>query len=128
MAGTVQVVTQNENPNGRVLVVAVAEESKLGDGRPIAGFYYQRRYHGQQFRIEKPQEFSPRWMRFVEEPPADWADKLKAYDLDTKKFAKLDAKEFVADPNEIFAMSQAQGRENGVMNYANGRVTARRNA
>lgn len=126
MAGAVQVITETENPRGFVLVEAQAHESRMGDGRPIAGFYVQRRYHGQRFRIEKPEEFSPNWMRFVEDPPKEWVEKLK-------KITKVsDVKELMweppFDPNAPFPMSQAGTREMGVMNYANGRVTPRRNA
>lgn len=125
MAGTVQVITENENPRGFVRVQAVAEDSKLGDGRPVAGYYYQRRYHGQTFLIERPEDFSPRWMRFVDEPPEDWVAKIK-------KITRVsDVKELMrapTDPNAPFAMSQLQerDRQSATMNYSNGRVVQRR--
>jgi hypothetical protein len=128
MAGSVQVITEIEKPDGRVLVEAIASKERDGDARPIAGFFVRRRYHGDRFRIASPQEFSATWMRFVEEPPKDWQDKIK-------KFTKVDdiadlMYQPPVDPNKPFSMSELQERDRHsmTMNYSNGKVVPRRNA
>lgn len=70
---TVKVETEKD---GIILVEAVADEARMGDGRPVAGWFVRRRYHGERFLLEKPEEFSARWMRFVDVPPKDWVEAL----------------------------------------------------
>jgi len=126
MAQSVQVVTEVENPEGSVLVQAVAHVDRQDDSHPLAGFYVRRRYHGDQFMIAAPEEFSPVWMRFVNDPPKEWRDKLGA------RLKKLQREETVdelkVDPNAPFSMTdlQEQNRRSAAMNYATGKVKSAR--
>jgi hypothetical protein len=125
MAIAAQVITETEKP-GTVLVRAFANQDRMGDARPIAGFFVRRRYHGDTFLLARPEEFSPTWMRFVNDPPAEWADQLKK----VAKAHKVDLEDFTKPAEtEMFAMSQVSDRDRGAqMNYSNGRVTPRKSA
>jgi hypothetical protein len=123
----VTVVTQIENPEGTVLVQAVAHADRMDDAHPIAGFYVRRRYHGDTFLIARPEDFSPIWMRFVNDPPKEWKDKLGArlktmrMDEDISVDGLVVEKE---DPNRQFSMSELQAqqpRQSGKISYKGGR-------
>ena len=125
MAQSVQAVTEIEKP-GTVLVQAVASADRMDDAHPIAGFFVRRRYHGDTFMIASPEEFSPKWMRFVEEPPKEWKEKLSK----RLKFLRMDdlsVDELVVekeDPNRQFSMSELQGQQahqSGKLTYSGGR-------
>lgn len=73
MGVSAQVQTVTEKP-GLVRVVAFASRDRKDDAKPIAGFFVRRRYAGSDFLLAKPEEFSPRWMRFVEAPPKEWIE------------------------------------------------------
>ncbi len=120
---------ETERP-GKVLVRAKAAPGKDGDGRPIGGFYVRRRYAGDEFRINDWQEFSPRWMEFVDEPPKDWIEKIEGREgmrMDLMAEAEVSN---AKSPDQRFAemllsMSQVAngGGERGTINFATGKVT-----
>jgi hypothetical protein len=104
MAGVVQVQTEVENPNGRIAVKAVAPAERMDDGRPVAGFYVRRRYHGDEFMIEKAADFSPKWMRFVDTPPEDWVTTIKS------RYPHFDADEAMVEDEPLTAKQRADAR------------------
>lgn len=76
MANSVEVRTVIDLP-GEVTVMAIAHKDRLLDAKPIAGHYLRRRYHGDRFQIQNADQFSPTWMRLVDEPPSDWLPTIK---------------------------------------------------
>lgn len=74
---TLQVVTEVEKP-GTVLVEAFAPDGAFLRANQAVGFFVRRRKAGDQFKIARWDEFSPHWMKFVGEPPAEWVEKIKA--------------------------------------------------
>lgn len=70
-----------------VYVRALASTGKLNDGKPVAGFLLRRRYHGDIFALQHPQEFSPNWMEFVDMPPDNWVKEIRKLHKDWKHAA-----------------------------------------
>jgi hypothetical protein len=117
-----EVVT--EKP-GVVMVQAIATVERQNDGRPLAGFFVRRRYQGETFMIAEAKEFSPRWMRFVDEPPKEWHE-------DLKKILGGDIEDFMAEseeprrrtPEQPFSMTEVsqRARTNQDIDYATGKI------
>ena len=104
MAGAIQVVTEIENPNAHVAVKAIAPIDRQDDARPVAGFYVRRRYHGDEFMIEKAEEFSPTWMRFVDTPPDEWIAAIKS------RYPDFDMNQSMAEDVPLTAKQRADAR------------------
>lgn len=122
-----QVQTETEKP-GVVLVEAVALAERMNDGRPSAGFFVRRRYHGDRFYLAKPAEFSPRWMRFVNEPPKEWVEKLEKIIKDqTIEDLMVAPPVDPRNPERPFSMGELQdrARQSHEMNYSTGKVQPR---
>ncbi len=119
MAITAQVVLETES-RGRVTVRAKAPGNRANDAKPIAGFFGAKRYYaGQTFRINDWQQFSPRWMEFVDEPPAEWIAKIQEREKTTEVFV---AKRKAEDSKTVqqrqfgamFSMFQVQASQAGL--------------
>jgi hypothetical protein len=132
-AGTlVTTKTEIEKP-GVVLVQAFAPPTKAEDAKPVCGFFVRRRFHGQQFLLAKPEEFSANWMQFAETPPKEWIEKLRALG---RIEAKADISEYmvpsglstkdqlIKEQTETFSVGELMLREkqSQTMNYSTGRV------
>lgn len=123
-----QVQTETDRP-GKVLVQAKPAPGREMDARPIGGFYIRRRYAGDQFRINDWTEFSPRWMEFIEEPPAEWKEKILAREGDIRLMAEKAAEENVLTPvdlmkREMFSMaSMMRPQVEQTLNQATGKVS-----
>lgn len=124
-----KVQVETERP-GIVTVRAKAAPGREMDSRPIAGFYVRRRYEGDEFKISTWQEFSPRWMEFVDTPPQDWLDNIKAREGERDDFMAKAAVENAKTPQQRLAetfLSMAQiaagGGDGGTINQATGKVT-----
>lgn len=64
---------------GIVPVRAIESRQDLLRERSACGFFGVKRYPGDIFHLNKPEEFSPRWMEFVEPDnlPEGWAGTIK---------------------------------------------------
>jgi len=123
-----QVQVETERP-GTVTVRAKAAPGREMDARPIAGFYVRRRFEGETFKINDWHEFSPRWMEFVDDPPADWVEKIKAREGDIELKVQKAEEENALSPRDqimrqMLSMAQmAQGGETQSINQATGRLS-----
>lgn len=122
--------TETERP-GVVAVRAKAPNGRENDARPVCGFYVRRRYAGQEFMIAKWQDFSPRWMEFVDPTsvPEDWFEKIELREKQRDKVAAEAVIENAMTPmqrlvHEVFSMRDAAtgGDEAGTLNFATGQV------
>jgi hypothetical protein len=117
---TLQVMTEIEKPG----IVTVQAFSEVGFERQNAavGFFVRRRRHGDQFKLANWKEFSPRWMKFVDEPPKEWREKIEAkFGKDSVSMAK--GFDRIEETVEQLSMAQAgRPREAGNFDFANGRV------
>jgi hypothetical protein len=90
--GAVQVETITEDPQGQIMVEAVAPEGRENDARPLCGYFFgSRRFAGDRFLISKPDQFSTLWMRFVDRPPEEWHDVLMMSPAEKLKQARIAA-------------------------------------
>lgn len=115
----VRVETERAPSTSDVLVRAIANESRINDGRPVAGFFVRRRYHGDTFNIQHPSEFSAAWMEFVEDPPEEWLPVIK------KKYPQWKAESFYepATPDQNRSMTHEDVTAkigSGDFDYSNG--------
>jgi hypothetical protein len=95
--GAVQVETVTEDPNGQIMVEAIATEGRENDARPLSGYFYgSRRFAGDRFLISKPEHFSSAWMRFVDRPPAEWIPVLTLSPAEKRRQAKEAAEKAAA--------------------------------
>lgn len=119
-AAQVVVETERQSSKSDVLVRAVASGSRMNDGRPVAGFMFRRRYHGDIFAIKDAKEFSPNWMEFVDGTPEKWLPVIKKrypdYSPDVRKYT-----EKLADENRPMSMdAQTAKISSGEFDYSNG--------
>lgn len=124
-----QVQVETERP-GLVTVRAKAAPGREMDARPVAGFYVRRRFEGDTFKIGDWKDFSPRWMEFVDDPPAEWVERIKAREGDIELMAQKAEEENSLSPREqvmrqMLSMAQvaAGGGETQSINQATGRVS-----
>lgn len=124
-----QVQVETERP-GTVTVRAKAAPGREMDARPVAGFYVRRRYEGDTFKISDWKEFSPRWMEFVDDPPAEWLEKIKAREGEIELMAAKAEEENSLSPREqvmrqMLSMAQvaAGGGETQTINQSTGKVS-----
>jgi len=115
VAAQVQLVT--EVP-GRVLVRAKPPGGRLNDAKPLCGFFTIRRYAGETFRINSWQEFSPRWMEFVDPMPEDWGPHIEARERDLATFIENAKRENSRTAQQqqlstVFSMFEMQQRQSG---------------
>lgn len=119
-----QVVVQTERDRSQtdVLVRAIADQSRMNDGRPVAGFYVRRRYHGDTFYIQKAEEFSARWMEFVGEPPAKWLPIIKKNYPDFEGGSRFEDEREAAqrEPSTMAEAGNLAKIDSGAFDYANG--------
>lgn len=117
---TLQVMTEIEKP-GTVMVQAFSEKGFTRQNEAI-GFFVRRRRHGDKFMIADWKEFSPRWMKFVDSPPAEWAEKIEAkYGKGAISMAK--GFDRVVETVEQQTLAQATMPQNaGQFDFSNGRV------
>jgi hypothetical protein len=115
---------------GTVTVRAKAAPGRESDAKAIAGFYVRRRYAGDTFKINSWREFSPRWMEFVDEPPAEWLTQIKAREGEIEVMAQKAEEENALSPRDqimrqMLSMAQvaAGGGETHSINQATGKVT-----
>jgi len=128
-----QVLLETERP-GTVAVRAKAAPGREMDAKPIAGFYVRRRFAGETFKINDWKEFSPRWMEFIDEPPAEWLTKIKAREGDIELMAQKAEEENALSPREqimrqmlsMAQVAQGGGGETQTINQATGKVSAKR--
>lgn len=124
MAQVLRATTETERP-GKILVRAKAAPGRENDAKPVAGFFVRRRYAGDEFRINDWNEFSPRWMEFVDEPPKDWLKKIGLREEDREQFMAKAMEENKLTPQElmqrqVFSMAQAAQPKLVELDYANG--------
>lgn len=125
-----RVQVETERP-GIVKVRAKAAPGREMDARPVAGFFVRRRYEGDEFMINDWQEFSPRWMEFVDDPPPEWIEKIKAREGEIELVAKKAAEENALSPREqmlrqMLSMADVmRDRDERSINQATGKVTKR---
>lgn len=110
----VRVIDDIAVPKG-VRVRCLAAKGHEGDARPISGFYIRRRYEGDEFLIPSWEMFSSNWMEFVDEPPAEWLEKLEERDQRKIEVAAKAAEQREPPSAEdlMFAMSQMVARSIG---------------
>jgi hypothetical protein len=126
---SLQVQVETERP-GIVTVRAKPAPGREFDAKPIGGFYVRRRYAGDEFKIAKWQDFSPRWMEFVkpEEVPTDWIEAIKAREGAIEVFAQEAAEQDSLSPEErrkqeLMSMADlARGGDKQTINQATGAV------
>lgn len=116
-----QVIVETEKP-GIVRVRAIASPDKQMDARPVAGFFVRRRYHGDIFAIAKWEEFSTRWMEFVDQPPQEWIEKIQAKYGEIPELARAEQEE--PEP-KTFSMGELAKQPTATMNYSTGQVIKR---
>lgn len=125
-----RVQVETERP-GIVTVRAKAAPGHESDARPIAGFFVRRRYEGDTFKINAWHEFSPRWMEFVDDPPADWIEKIKGREGDIELVARKAAEENALSPRDhlmrqMFSVAQLMSDPDvRTINQASGKVSKR---
>jgi hypothetical protein len=121
-----QVIVTSER-QGTVRVRAKPLSGREGDARPLCGFDgARRRYAGEVFLITEPQEFSPRWMDFVDasgkviDPPEAWKDIVgrRRAELEelivSSRTPQLEAlRKQNGELAQQYSMAQVQARENG---------------
>ena len=111
-----QVHVLNDLP-GKVTVRAKPPGGRINDAKPLCGYFaFRRRYAGETFQINTWQEFSPRWMEFVEEPPADWKPQIEAKEKALAEFIEVAKRENARSQreqqvNDVFSMFQMQQRQ-----------------
>lgn len=122
MATVLRAQVETEKP-GTVRVRAKAAPGHELDARPIGGFYVRRRFAGDEFKIAKPEDFSPRWMEFVDQPPKEWLDKISIREEERGQFMAQSVEENFKPPAEReFSMAEV-GRSKPVqIDYRNGTV------
>ena|SRR5688572_6857687 len=121
-----QVVVTSER-QGTVLVRAKPLSGREGDAKPLCGFDgARRRYAGEIFRISVQEEFSPRWMDFVDssgkviDPPEAWKEHVAKRTAELEELivsSRTPQLEALRKQNtelaQQFSMAQVQARENG---------------
>jgi hypothetical protein len=113
-----QVQVLNDVP-GHITVRAKAPGGRLNDAKPLCGFYgFRRRYAGETFKISTWQEFSPRWMEFVDPCPEDWKPYIAEREQDLATFIENAKRENAKSMKEqqlstVFSMFQMQQRQSG---------------
>jgi len=121
---TLQVMTEVEKP-GTVEVVAFSELGFTRQNQAV-GFFVRRRRHGDRFKLADWREFSPRWMKFVDEPPEDWRKNIEAKfgkDSVTVTGGSQTGFDRIEETVEQLSMSQAgKPRESGQFNFSTGKV------
>jgi hypothetical protein len=127
-AATVQVMTERPRTGNDVLVRAVANESQMSDGKPMAGFFIRRRYHGDTFYIRKASEFSARWMEFIDTPPDAWLASIKNRYPDWQNVSRFEqeAETLAREPKTMAEVGNLSKIDSGAFDYSNGRPTKRR--
>lgn len=106
------------DPPGIITVRAKAPGNRTNDAKPLAGFIYgRRRYAGETFRLNDWKQFSPRWMEFVDEPPADWLQNIQQRESTTLDYvAKAKAEESKSPAQRqfetMFSMLEMQQKAN----------------
>lgn len=114
VAAQVQVI---DDVAGTVAVRAKPPGGRLNDAKPLCGFFgYRRRYEGDVFRIRTWQEFSPRWMEFVDKCPDDWKPHIEQREAALADFIEVAKRENVKTAQErqltdVFSMFQLQQRQ-----------------
>lgn len=122
MATVLRAQVETERP-GTVKVRAKAAPGHELDARPIGGFYVRRRYEGDVFYIAKPEDFSPRWMEFVDQPPKDWLEKIGIREEQREAFMVRAAEENAKTPDAaMFSMAEAGRAKPVEIDYRNGTV------
>lgn len=89
---------------GAALVEAIKADTTMERDGQLVGFYVRGRRQGDQFEIARWEDFSPRWMRFVDVPPEGWVGKIEARE---KLRGKIDALSLMAEPPSPPARSEA---------------------
>lgn len=76
---------------GTVRVRAIPPSGREGDAKPCCGYFDgRRRYAGQEFMLASWDEYSARWMEFVEpeKVPKEWKEKIESRAKDREEFAE----------------------------------------
>jgi len=119
-AANVQVMTERPASGTDVLVRAVANGNTSMDGKPLAGFFTRRRYQGDTFFIQKPEEFSAKWMEFAEDPPTSWLATIKRRYPEFDQ-VKVERERFEAnDPRTMADVGNIAKIQSGDFDYSNG--------
>lgn len=107
----VEVVT--EYP-GIVPVRAIESREGLLREKSACGFYGTKKYPGDVFKINKPEDFSPRWMEFVEPEnlPDGWQEIIDRRERDRafrmNELKKLENKTAASFQAEVIQLAVAQ--------------------
>lgn len=90
---------------GIVPVRALESRDGLLRERSACGFFGVKRYPGDVFYLNKPEEFSPRWMEFVDpsEVPEGWAEIIAQREAERAKRLKEKAEFEAKTPESITA-------------------------
>ena len=136
MPAVLRVQTETEKP-GIVTVEAfcpgIDNQAALGNAGShavngqTAGFLVRRRKHGERFKIADWREFSPRWMRFVDDPPKDWLKHIGVREEDRASVMAKADQENKLTPQELlmrqmFSMSQAMNPTKATIEHSTGRI------
>lgn len=132
-----RVETVTEVP-GVCWVEAFKPTSMMDREGQMVGFFVRARHVGDRFQIAKWEDFSPRWMRFVDPLPEGWEAKIQEREKLRGQIADLSRAEERATPTdkllqvarhaaEGVALSQiASAQEAGTINYATGKITPKK--
>lgn len=121
-AATVQVMTERPPSQSDVMVRAVAGAGQINDGKPVAGFFMRRRYHGDTFFIQNADEFSTRWMEFVDAPPESWVANIKKREKDWENRSSFEERkaETAREPKTMAEVNNLAKIDSGAFDYSNG--------
>lgn len=135
MTQVLRVETVIEQP-GVCTVEAFKPAAMMDREGQMVGFFVRSRHVGDRFQIAKWEDFSPRWMKFVDQIPEGWEEKIKEREKLRGQIAELSMAEARATPNDKLlqvaheaagvALSQVhQSQDGGTMNFATGKITPR---
>lgn len=128
-----RVETVTEVP-GVCMVEAFRPASMMEREGQMVGFFVRARHERDRFQIAKWEDFSPRWMRFVDPIPEGWEEKIQEREKLRGQIADLSRAEEIATPTDklmqvaqhagAIALSQAgQAQDAGTLNYATGKIS-----
>lgn len=133
MTQVLRVETVTEQP-GVCTVEAFKPVQMMDREGQMVGFFVRARHAGDRFQIAKWEDFSPRWMKFVDHIPDGWKEKIEAREGLRGQIAELSFAEERATPSDrlaqvavdaaAVALSQVgQPQDAGTMNFSTGKIT-----
>lgn len=128
-----RVETVTEQP-GVCTVEAFKPATMMDREGQMVGFFVRARHAGDRFQIAKWEDFSTKWMKFVDAIPEGWEEKLKERERLRGQIADLSRVQENETPTDKLlqvakhaagvALSQVSNPEDaGTLNYASGKIT-----